>query len=144
MAQIRRGKWRIVISSSLAVIAVLFASAAAANISANILFYQSRFADLEVQMEQEIKDISRAETTDLLYLCSAYFQLKKYNKLFPCLDQWERNADKGDLGGFMVGGDITWMLHVYRAEASMEIGDYASAVRHAKRADSSTRKDRFP
>lgn len=132
MLQHRCRQLHYVIASLLVVLGLLFAGAARANISANILFYQSRFADLEVQMEQEIKDLSKAQTSDLLYLCAAYFQLKKYNKLFPCLDQWERNAASGDVGGFMVGGDITWMLHVYRAEASIEIGDYQGAVRHAK------------
>ena len=132
MAQIRRRPFLVATRSLLAALGMLFSSAVAANISANFLFYQSRFAELEVQMEQEIKDPAKAQTSDLLYLCAAYFQLKKYNKLFPCLDHWERNAANGDVGGFMVGGDITWMLHVYRAEATIEIGDYPGAVRHAK------------
>lgn len=118
----------------LALAAMSWPGTACANFSANTLFFQSRFSELETQMEQEVSDPAKADTVDLLYLCSAYFQLKKYNKLFPCLEHWERSAAKGDLGGWTVGGDVTWFLHVYRADASIELGDYRNAVEHAQTA----------
>ncbi len=107
---------------------------AGANFGANILFYQSRFSELETYMEREIGDPSKAAAADLLYLCSAYSQLKKYNKLFPCLDHWERRAAGGDTGGWTVGGDVTWYLHVQRADASIELGDYGKAIEHGQAA----------
>jgi CHAT domain-containing protein len=110
---------------------LFFPCLALANFTGNNLFWASRFSELEAHMERAVPDLSKGETSDLFYLCAAYFELKKYNRLFPCLDQWEKNAASGDLGGFTTGGDATHWMHRYRAEATIELGDYPKAIEHA-------------
>lgn len=98
----------------------------------NALFWGSRFAELETYMEEQVPDLSTAETSKLIYLCSAYYQLKKYNKLFPCLDQADRNFARGDRGGFIVGGDVSWMLMANRADAYIDLARYDEAIETAR------------
>ena len=98
----------------------------------NELYWGSRFAELETYLESQLPDLQSAGTSKLIYLCSAYYQLKKYNKLFPCLDQADRNAAKGDRGGFIVGGDVSWMLQSIRADAYIDLGRYDEAIETAR------------
>ncbi|MCX5893131.1 MAG: CHAT domain-containing protein [Deltaproteobacteria bacterium] len=80
-------------------------------------------------MESQIKDVSSAGTNKLWYLCTAYSRLKEYNKLFPCLDQLDRNFEKGDRTVNMY--DISAVPSILRAEAYMDFGNYGQAVEQA-------------
>src|SRR4051812_25484037 len=60
------------------------------------LFMGARYAELELLVEKEIKDDPRPPSSKLMYLCVAYGKLKRYNKLFPCLDRLDENIKRGD------------------------------------------------
>lgn len=119
----------------------------------------ARYGDLEKIAEQDVPDISTAKTVKLFPLCAAYAKLKKYDKLFPCLDQIEVNVRNGDTNmtdieqmekdsPFMMGlarmgagisgesleQDVSAMLYITRAEAYMDIGEYGKAIEDARRA----------
>lgn len=89
----------------------------------------ARYSELETYMESQIPDMSSARTGKLWYLCYSYSRLKKYNKLFPCLDQIDVNIKKGDTTVTMF--DMSALPSVLRAEAFLEFGDYGKAVEHA-------------
>lgn len=93
------------------------------------LLQASRYSELEKLMESQIPTPSSARTAKLFHLCYAYSKLKKYNKLFPCLDQLERNIQKGDSHVFFF--DFSSAPHLLRAEAAIELGNYSQAVQEA-------------
>ncbi len=100
----------------------------------------ARFAELETYMESQVKDLHSAPTRQLWYLCYSYSRLKKYNKLFPCVEQFDANIKKGDFIVNMFDVSITPAL--LRAEAYIEFGDYGKAVVEAQKAyDIVIRKD---
>lgn len=97
------------------------------------MFMKARWGQLETHMEKRVNDLSSASTYDLYNLCFAYANLKKYNKLFPCLDQFEVNVNKGDR--MMLGlTDVSSDPNNLRAVAYMELGDYGKAVTQAEKA----------
>ncbi len=126
----------------------------------------ARYGDLEKHALEDVTDITKSKTVKLFPLCTAYAKLKKYNKLFPCLDQIEANVKKGDtnmtdieqmekdsplmmglarMGSGMAGAsleqDVTPLLYIARAEAYMDIGEYGKAVEDAKRGIAAKPKD---
>jgi len=97
------------------------------------MFMKARWGQLENHMEKRVRDVSSASTYDCYHLCYAYANLKKYNKLFPCLDQFEANVNKGDRT--ILGlTDISYEPNNLRAIAYMELGDYGKAVTQAEKA----------
>ena len=113
----------------------------------------ARYGDLERHALADVPDITKSKTVKLFPLCAAYAKLKKYNKLFPCLDQMEINVKNGDtnysdveqmekdspfmmglakMGSAMAGDsleqDVTDILYITRAEAFLDIGEYGKAV----------------
>jgi len=92
----------------------------------------ARYSELETYMESQIKDLPSARTSKLWYLCYSYSRLKKYNKLFPCLDQFESNVEKGDATANMF--DMSAVPPLLRTEALLELGEYKQAVEQAHRA----------
>jgi CHAT domain-containing protein len=119
-----------------------------------------RFAEMQRIGEAEAPDLAAAGTAKLYYLCLAYTKLKRYDKLFPCLDQLERNVAGGDrnikdwdayekkagaggaaavkLGMLMnlatTEIDATPTLHLMRAEAMIDLGRYEAAVEEGEKA----------
>ena len=93
-------------------------------------------------------------------LCMAYAKLKRYNKLFPCLDRLEDNIRRGDkrqmdfdeftkrnplmaglamMGSAVAGGreglegDISIFPFLMRAEAYIDLARYPEAIEQAKK-----------
>jgi len=103
-----------------------------------LLLSYGRFGDLERLMESRVPQLSMATTANLWYRCQAYAELKKYNKLFPCLDQMERNIARGDawfIFDYRVGRtNISYVPPLWRAQAYLELKDYEKAVTEAARA----------
>jgi CHAT domain-containing protein len=74
-------------------------------------------------------------TRDLHALCFAYFKTKRYNKLLPCLERLDANIAAGDRRTRLFGlDDATPAVHLMRAEALLEMGQYESATVQAQRA----------
>ena len=74
-------------------------------------------------------------TRDLHALCFAYTKTKRYNLLLPCLDRLEANVKKGDRRTRLFGlEDATPAVYAMRAEALIELGQYAQGTREAQRA----------
>jgi CHAT domain-containing protein len=87
---------------------------------------EGQYAAQEKLLEGRIKDISSASTTDLFSLCNAYAAQSKFNKLIPCLDQWEKNIQRGDRYmefGMGVKMDVTRYYYGQRAATYQALGD---------------------
>ncbi|MDP2370842.1 CHAT domain-containing protein [Rhodoferax sp.] len=74
-------------------------------------------------------------TRDQHALCLAYAKLKRYDRLLPCLDRLQALVDKGDRRTRIFGlDDATPAIHLMRAEALTDMGDYAGARQSANEA----------
>src|SRR5688500_3450399 len=103
------------------------------------LFMAARYSDLEQLVEREIKDTANPPSSKLLYLCTAYGKLKRYTKLFNCLDQLDANVKRGDIAANesafeAMKGDVRPWLPLLRAEAYTELRDYDKAIAAAQQA----------
>lgn len=133
------------------------------------LMASGRYIELEQLAEREIAADPAPKSAKLIALCTAYGKLKRYGKLFPCLDRLEANIANGDVafidmtemekdspffaglarfGASMGGGGTTELegsvvpfMHLMRAEAYNELRDYPKAIAAAKAARDSVRRD---
>ena len=99
---------------------------------ADRLASSARYAELETYLEDQAKTNPNFGTKELFLLCAAYFNLKEYNKLFPCLDRLQARIDQGKR--IALGFDISAMPAVVRAQANLDFGNYAGAVAQATKA----------
>jgi len=97
-----------------------------------VLFMECRHNELEHMMESRISDLETAPTFQLFYLCFAYSKVKRYNKLFPCIDHLQQNIDDGDTMIFTE--DYSSVPALLRADAWMEFGNYSKALVEIDRA----------
>jgi CHAT domain-containing protein len=132
-----------VFKSSIVTILILFLNGGCASLfhEKERLAMGSQYSELERISEAENKDMSSAKSVDLIALCNAYSKLKKYNKLFSCLEQMENNIKKGDKiithhGWFSWSypENITVIPYLLEAEAHIDLGDYEKAVALTKKA----------
>src|SRR5574340_1103700 len=56
-----------------------------------LYFTQARFGELEQYMENKMMNQAAVSSTDRFFLCVAYAKVKRYNKLFSCLEQSEQH-----------------------------------------------------
>lgn len=128
----------------------------------------SRYEELERIGERETAGLKEVPSPKLMPLCMAYAKLKRYNKLFPCLDRLDDNIRRGDkrqmdfeemrkrnplmagmaqFGAAFAGGqkvlegDISPFPGLMRAEAYIDLGRYPEAVEQAKKAQASIPTD---
>ena len=100
-----------------------------------------RFDKLEKLLEDE-EARHPLNTRDRHALCYAYSKTKRYNKLLPCLDKLAENVRKGDRRTRLFGlDDATPTIHIMRADALIELGQYETAVLEAQKGLDWLRKD---
>jgi tetratricopeptide (TPR) repeat protein len=90
-----------------------------------------RYDLIEKQVEALAKQ-GPLRTRDQHALCFAYSKLKRYERLLPCLDQLQALVAKGDRRTRIFGlDDATPSIHLMRAEALTDLGQYADARKQA-------------
>lgn len=107
-----------------------------------------RYAELEQAAEQVLAGQTKAKTSVLGPLCLAYSRVKRYGKLFGCLDRLEQQIESGDSiletdKPMISDSDATPLPNMLRAEAHIELGDYPKAIMEARAALASV-QDRLP
>jgi len=109
--------------------------AAHANNQHFALAATGRFDELARLIEAEEQTAKKPlRTADRHALCFAYSKIKRYDKLLPCLDQLEERIRRGDLRTRLLGlDDGTPTVHVMRADALIELGQYADAIEEAQK-----------
>lgn len=109
--------------------------AAHANNQHFALAATGRFDELARLIEAEEQPAKKPlRTADRHALCFAYSKIKRYDKLLPCLDQLEDRIRSGDLRTRLLGlDDGTPTVHVMRADALIELGQYADAIEEAQK-----------
>ncbi len=90
-----------------------------------------RYDLIEKQVEALVKQ-GPLRTRDQHALCFAYSKLKRYERLLPCLDLLQALVAKGDRRTRIFGlDDATPAIHLMRAEALTDLGQYAEARKQA-------------
>ena len=93
-----------------------------------------RFDLIEKQVEAMAQQ-GPLRTRDPRALCFAYSKLKRYDRLMPCLDTLQALVAKGDRRTRIFGlDDATPAIHLLRAEALTDLGNYAGARKEANNA----------
>ncbi len=114
----------------------LLATANAHAISGNEQFELAaagKYEELSQRMEADL-DKAPMKTADWHALCYAYSKIKRYNKLLPCLDKLETASKGRDKRTRLFGlDDVTPALHTLRADAYLELGQYAQAITEANK-----------
>ena len=91
--------------------------------------------DLLEQISEQRAAIMPLTTADRHALCYAYSKIKRYSKLFECLNQLQRSIEAGDRRSRLFGlHDATPTVHIMRAEAHIELGQYDDAQKSANKA----------
>jgi len=122
------------------------------------LYASAKYEEASKTTEAQIRETGHASSAKLTVLCVSYAGLKRYDRLFDCCDRLEQNIRQGDksstdldelarespiLGGMARSryadnkealGDITYLPHVLRAEAYIDLAQYPQAVEEAKKA----------
>ncbi len=135
---------------SVLLVAISFMSGcfAAAVSEKERLLTESRYSEAEKLIEAEVTGGANLRTGDLAELCFVYAKLKKYNKLFPCIDRLDKTIKSGNRTsgkwGFGAGAlpgnmavphqDLSPLPFIFRAEAYLELGDYKQAIELSKSA----------
>ncbi len=135
-------RWSVFTLSGVALLG-LAVRPAHADISSQSFKYTAtgRFDELQKLMEAE-EAKHALNTRDRHALCFAYSKTKRYNKLLPCLDQLAENVRKGDRRTRLFGlNDATPTIHIMRADALIEMGQYAAAGIEAQKGLDWLKKD---
>lgn len=92
-----------------------------------------RFDLLEQQLEAQLAK-GPLDTRDRHALCWAYSKTKRYTRLMACLDQLALSLQKGSRRTRLFQlDDATPSMGLMRAEALLELGQYANAIKEASR-----------
>lgn len=101
-----------------------------------------RFDQLQALLEAQAAT-GPLRTADRHALCFAYARTKRYDRLMPCLDELEAGVRKGDRRTRLLGlDDATPSIHVMRADALVELGQYEGAEDQARLCLEWLRKER--
>jgi CHAT domain-containing protein len=122
------------------------------------LVYSANYGEVAKLVESEIRETGIANSAKLRALCDAYSALKRYDRLFECCDRLEANIRRGDKYGIdldktvahdplfgnapremyartaLVFWEVSSWPFVLRAQAYLELGQYAKAIEEAKKA----------
>jgi len=95
------------------------------------LVAEANYSQVVKEFEPQDAHLSSMPFDQMIYLCSAYAELKNYRKLFPCLDAAQAKVDGGE---FIAD---TWnhsaLPSRMRNVAYLELGQYEEAIRAGER-----------
>jgi len=98
-----------------------------------LLAAQGRYEQLIERLERW-KPAEELRTPELHALCFAYSRVKRYKPLLECLGRLEENVRKGDRRTRLFAlDDVTPAIHLMRADAMLDVRNYALAESEAQR-----------
>ena len=127
-----------------ATLMILLPAAGRAQESLTSLEIAGRYAELQGAAEARVAGQPDPTVSILAPLCVAYSKLKRYAKLFLCLDALDGRVAAGDVEIetdrlFVSNSDAGPIAATLRAQARLEMGDYGAAVTEAQTALSQIR-----
>ncbi|MDR3322997.1 MAG: CHAT domain-containing protein [Zoogloeaceae bacterium] len=100
-----------------------------------------RYDQLETTLEK-IAAARALDTAERHALCFAYSRVKRYSRLFDCLDALTASIKKGDTETLLFGlSDATPVVNIMRADALIEMGQFVPAQKEAEKAVSWLKKN---
>lgn len=112
---------------------VMTGCAASFNSRGLNLAAEANFTQIVREYEPQQEKYAGLPFQDLIYLCSAYGELKNYRKLFPCLDAAQAKVNAGDFMADAWNHSATPSR--LKTVALIELGQYKEAVRAAEAAN---------
>jgi len=91
---------------------------------------QGQYAELEQYWEPKVKAKTNPSFSDLYLLCKSYANVKKYSKLFPCLNRLEERVNVGNSNYYT--DDLSHFPWFARSQAFMELGQMPKALEQAE------------
>jgi len=90
-------------------------------------------------VEQRLASGKPAQARDYQHLCPAYLNVKQYDKLFPCIETFEKTMaqlgpyvfEGGDMDAHHAGTDYGFLPNELRAEAFLDLARYDDSLRYA-------------
>jgi CHAT domain-containing protein len=105
----------------------------------------AQYGELERHMEAKVSNLAKADNSDLGYMCTAYVELKRYNKSSDCFAEMQRRIDRGDEDVMGMGGklyDLTWAHGYLNTRVLIETGEYSKAILQSQKALESIKSKR--
>jgi len=96
-----------------------------------LLNIQGNYSEIEAYLEPQAESNPTIATSKLFYLCTAYGKLKRYDKVFSCLDRLQERIDAGENIPDFEGNKYIYP-RVIRAEAYIELRKYDRAIEQCK------------
>lgn len=117
---------------SAAILAALLLTGCAASFNSRglNLAAEANYTQIVKEFEPQQEKYTGLPFQDLIYLCSAYGELKNYRKLFPCLEAAQAKVNTGDFTADAWNHSATPSR--LKAIALIELGQYDEAVRAAE------------
>ena len=91
---------------------------------------ETNFTQVVKEFEPPRENYAEMPFSELIYLCTAYAELKNYNKLFPCLETAQTKVNGGDYIADTWNHSATPSR--LKATALIELGQYEEAVKAAE------------
>ena len=115
-----------------AILAALILTGCAASFNSRglNLAAEANYTQIIREFEPQQGKYSDLPFQDLIYLCSAYGELKNYRKIFPCLEAAQAKVNAGDFTADAWNHSATPSR--LKAIALIELGQYEEAVRAAE------------
>lgn len=98
---------------------------------------KARYGEMERYLEEKESRMQSQTTSDLWFLCTAYAKVKRYNKLFLCLDEMKDRIDRKEFKVVFLGfpmKDFRVERPTMLAQAYLELGDYQKTITYAEQA----------
>jgi CHAT domain-containing protein len=96
----------------------------------DVLARNAKYGEIVTYLEPRINNGEKPKLRSAYYLCWAYQELKKYDKIFPCLDQLIIKLEASERTDQTIG--LPGSAYYLRAKTNLELGNYAKAIEEAK------------
>jgi CHAT domain-containing protein len=132
---------RLAAALALAALALPWPASAQFGIGNGITYFlaNARYAEMEKAAEAEAAKRATPGAWPLAPLCYAHWKVKRYARLFDCIERLEARIQAGDRNmrhedaSMVSGSDISALPAMLRANAWLELGDNARALEEARR-----------
>ena len=117
----------------------IFTSCASFDSKSTHLLRDGNFGGIVSHLEPKFNNGAESSLRELSYLCNAYQHLKKYDKVFPCLDKLISGVNASEKTVKVAG--LLGSALTLSAQTHLELGNYDKAIEEAKHSVDVINKD---
>ena len=128
--------WNVVPVATMCLLASLAPGLGGCSLSEDLyvgkLAQGNRHHELIEHLEQKLDRGEYVPTKRLLFLCGAYYHVRRYDQLLSTSDLMAKQISNGDSN--WTGDDLTVYPYQFRAKAYLDLGQYSKAIQEASAA----------